>query len=214
MNKKIVLAIGAVLVVAVLAGGAFMAMRLLNTKSLSASGKEGGGANLMTLSQSDGKGGGGGQTFYAKQIPAPELPKQASDLRGQAVSLKDNSIFIGQVDRVTMAVINGVQQTQPTPPGPYTEVVVSKETKIYRDTTMDSMPKPSSGSSADHPQEIQQKVAATDLASITSGSMLQVWGQRRGDRLIADVVVVMGIGVFKGKPGNDSGPSTPAEPVK
>jgi hypothetical protein len=197
MNKKIYLIIGSVLVVALLAGGAFMAMRLLNAKTQSSMNPGGKGSNLIM--QSQGGPGGGKAQFYAKQIPAPELPKQTIDLRGQVVSVKDNSIFVGQMDKFVMGVKNGVVQQQPTPPGPYTEVVVSKDTKIYRDITMENMPTPSANSSPDNPAEIQQSVELVDVSAITPSSMVQVWGQRRGDRLIAEVMVVTGIGVFKVK---------------
>ncbi len=195
MKKTIYFVVGGIVAVVLLAGGAFMAMRLLNAKAQNIAGA---GGNKGLMLQSNGPGGK--QSVYMKQIPAPELPKQTPDMRGQIVSIQNNSIFVAQQDKFTVAVKNGVVQQQPTPVGPYTEVVVSKETKIYRDVTMENMPKPSGNSSPDNPVEIQQKVEPVDVSGIASGSMVQVWGQRRGDRLIADVLVVSGMAVIGGKP--------------
>ncbi len=189
MNKKIVFIVGGVLVVALLAGGAFMAMRLVNAKAQGAAGIGG----LMQFT-----GGGGKGSVYFKQIPASELPKQAADLRGLVTSVQNNSIYVAQADKIQMAVINGVQQQQPTPSGPSTEVVVSKDTKIYRDVTMENFQSPSTASGT---VQIQQKLDPADISAITANSYVQVWGQRRGDRINADVVVVMGIGVAKGTGG-------------
>jgi hypothetical protein len=105
MNKRTILIIGvAVVVVALLAGGAFMAMRLLNVKAMT-----GGGPGGMALTVG-GKGGGGGASVFFKQIPAPELPTQTPDLRGQVASVKDNSIYVAQEDMesgVILLKLNG-----------------------------------------------------------------------------------------------------------
>ena len=190
MKKTLIWIIGGVLIVVLLAGGAFMAMRLLGAKTLIGGGPGGPSLSMVT------KGGGAGSSVFFKQVPAPELPKQAPDLRGMVTSIQNNSIFVSQADKIQVSVINGVQQNLSTPTGPATEVVVSKDTKIWRDTTMDNMPKPGASSSGG-PMQIQQKVEAADISAITSNSFVQVWGQRRGDRITADVVVVMGIGVAK-----------------
>jgi hypothetical protein len=192
-KRNIYWIIGGVLIVVLLAGGAFMAMRLLNARAQGPLGMGGGGGMLQFNS------GGKSQSVMIKQIPAPELPKQAADLRGQVASVQNNSIYVAQQDKIRVAVINGQVQQQPTPSGPSTEVVVSKETKIYRDVTMDDMAKPAPGASGSTMQ-VQQKVEAADISAITPNSFVQVWGQRRGDRLNAEVIVVMGIAVIN-KPG-------------
>lgn len=197
MNKKIFLVIGGILMVALLAGGAFMAMRLLNVKAQVFNGK--GGGPEMSLNSKGGPGGG--KSVMMKLIAAPELPTQNADLRGLITDIKDNSLYVAQMNNIKVSVINGnTQMLQPTPEGPYTEVVVSKDTKIWRDVTMEDNQQPSGGT-ADQPVEIQQKVEASDISAIASGSFVQVWGQRRGDRLIADAIVVTGIAVIKGNGG-------------
>lgn len=197
MNKKLLIVIGAFLVVALLAGGAFMAMRLLNTKSPDsiANGGGGPGGNTMHIQS---QGGPGGNVSVSIQInPSPLLPKQTPDLRGMVTQVKDNSIFIAQMDKMMGGVINGKAVQQPTPAGPYTEVVISKDTKLYRDVTMDAMPDPSQMKNGG---KVDQKLEEVDASAIVTGnSNVQVWGQKRGDRLIADVIVVFGLAV-KGEP--------------
>ena len=193
MNKRTIFIIaGAVVVVALLAGGAFMGMRQLNVRT-----QFGGGGPGLPMVPGGGKGG---VSVMFKQVPAPELPKQAADLRGMVTSVKDNSVYVAPMDNVKVAVINGVQQQMSTPTGPSTEVVVGKDTKIWRDVTMESMPNPPIGAgNSGSPVQVQQKVEPADISAITPNSFVQVWGQRRGDRLNADTIVVMGIGVAKGK---------------
>ncbi len=188
-----------IVVLAVLAGGAFMAMRLLNARVQTSSGGEGPGG-LMRLSSAGGPSGGKSVSFKIK--PAPELPQQAPDVRGMVTKAQDNSFFVSQVDNMMVRINkDGEQQTMATPTGPATEVVVSKDTKIYRDATMDNVSPENTSGSADNPAEIQQKLELTDVSAITANtnSFVQVWGQRRGDRLIADIIVVNGLMVKGGK---------------
>jgi hypothetical protein len=149
-----------------------------------------------------------------EMTPAPEVPITRADLVGQVFNIKDNSLFVSDMARgggaegqtvviAGGAVTSGGPSTTDngptaTPSGPLTEVVVSKETLIYRDASMDNIPKPSdSGGSV----SVQQKVSLVDITQITPNSMVQVWGQKRGDRLIADTIVVMGLGVIEMKSG-------------
>jgi hypothetical protein len=207
MKKKFLIGIGAVLGVALLAGAVFMGVRLLNSKS-----PNGGLGGLLA-----GVGGpnSGKVSFSIQVTPAPELPTAGADIVGTVSSIKDNSIFVSEMGKGTEGgggntVIVGkaitssggsspdsglsTNDVSPTPSGPVTEVVVSKETKIYRDTSMDNVPKPQPGS--DTNLGIQQVLEPADVSSISSDSVVQVWGQKRGDRLIADTIVVIGTPVI------------------
>ncbi len=198
-RKNIFWIVGAVLIIALLAGGAFMAMRLLNTKTPETAGGMGGGGNLGLHVQGAGGPAGGAKSFSIKLIPSKDLPQQKADISGMVVRTQDNSFFVGEMNQMMVSNVNGKISTSPTPTGPYTEVVVSKETKIYRDITMESMPDPSKISG--NTTEVEQKLEAGTLSDVVAGnSNIQVWGQKRGDRLIADIVVVQGIGVIKGSP--------------
>ncbi len=48
---------------------------------------------------------------------------------------------------------------------------------------------------------IQQKVEIAEMPQVTAEWVVIVWGQRRGDRVIADVVVTMGPVVIQKKTG-------------
>ncbi len=204
MKKKVLIGVGAVLGVALLAGAVFMAVRLLNAKA---------SANGPAIPLAGLGGPDSGKTsFQIQMTPAPELPTAHADLVGQVTSIQDNSIFVAEMSKSSAGgnvVIVGkevqgggssgdsgptIYQTAPTPSGPVTEVVVSQSTVIYRDVSMNNVPKPQPGSSTSI--GVQQVVELTDISSISDSSMVQVWGQKRGDRLIADVIVVMGIAVF------------------
>ncbi len=68
--------------------------------------------------------------------------------------------------------------------GPVVEVVVTPQTTVYRDVTMDQYSsQPPAG------QKIQQVVVKGSLDEISQYSSLQVWGRKTGDRFIADVLV-------------------------
>jgi len=214
-KKKIFIGIGAVLAVALLAGAAFMAVRLINSN-----GANGNNSLLAGL----GAGGPGGVSFSIQITPAPELPNAKADLSGQVTSVQNNSVFVAPFEGgkggganvviVGKAISGGSSSSDsgpstnidtggssPTPSGPTTEVVITKDTKIYRDASMDSVPKPQPGS-GDVNMGIQQVLDPVDISQIVTDSMVQVWGQKRGDRLIADTIVVMGVAVFStgGKP--------------
>jgi hypothetical protein len=196
-KRKVWFGIGGVLVVILLAGAAFMAMRLLNSKSPGGIGFLSGGLPL------GGKGSSGAvQSIRIESDPNADLPKQAPDLTGQVASVKDNSFFVAVPSGSGGITVfsGGTGGAQPTPAGPYNEVVITNKTKIWRDATMDAMAKPAGGSNG--VQSIQQKLERTDSSILIPNAFVQVWGQKRGDRLIADVMVVMGGGVVSGKGGH------------
>jgi hypothetical protein len=196
-RKTIYWIIGGVLIVALLAGGVFMAMRLLNQKPQQA--LNGGGGGNLSL-RTGGGPGGAGKSVSIHIIPSKELPQQNADMRGMVVKIENNSLYVGEMQQMMVSNINGKISTSPTPAGPYTEVVVSQDTKVYKDVTMDSMPDPSTASNGT--TEVQQQLEAGSISDVVPGNTsVQVWGQKRGDRLIAEVVVLQGIGVIKGGPG-------------
>ncbi len=208
MKKTILFGIGGMLLLALLAGAAFMGMRLINARASSQGLPGAGGGGMLQLS---GKGGpGGGKMSIQIQItPAAELPRSSPDFVGQVSSIQGNSIYVVQMNQFSggpstsssggQSDSGGGSTTSDGVPtqsanGPTIEVVVTKETVIYRDQTMEDVPKPSGSGS----QSIgmQQKVELADISQVVQDYMVQVWGQKRGDRLIADVIVVMGPAVI------------------
>ncbi len=198
MKKKILFGIGAVLAVALLAGAAYLGMRLLNAKTASNL-----PSNMMVAS--GGPGGSGKVSITIQMTPAPELPKTRSDFSGQVKSIDGNSLFVTEQNKFAMRVVQGsnsnnsgqsTQEETDSSSGPTVEVVVAQETTVYRDKTMENVPRPSSGTST---ISVQQVVEPADISQIAEGYMVQVWGQKRGERIIADVILVMGPVVYTKK---------------
>ena len=142
---------------------------------------------------------------------APELPQSAPDVRGQLVEAKDNSLTVSTFGeglaggKVSASTSSGSGNSPSTSTGgdssasTTTEVVVTQNTKVYRDTTFDAM---SGGPPADG--KIQQKVEPYTLAQAAKDGVDSVtaWGAKRGDRLVADVVVLGRSMIVYQKSGN------------
>jgi len=87
-------------------------------------------------------------------IPAPELPTSMPDVAGDITDVKDNRLFVSSQSKA-----------QPIG-GPVIEVVIVQETKIYRDVTRDHLPTP------DPNQTRQQAQMVVELS--TSDQLVQV----------------------------------------
>ncbi len=88
-------------------------------------------------------------------------------------------------DKVTVAVSkDGSVDTQTDGNGQKLEVVVTSETTVYKDVT-----EPPEVNALPSDGKIHQKVAPGSLDEIGSHSFISAWGERRGDRLIAKVLM-------------------------
>jgi hypothetical protein len=165
-----------VVLVLVLGAAAFLGGRYLQKGPQQAIGA----GNGIVISN----GPGGATRFFSNNdiITAPELPKTASDARGIFVRRQDNSIFVGtgKVQLNISVKPGGTPQSGSSYDGPLVEVVVTAKTKIYRDAT-DLQDLPSSAT------KIQQKVVPGSLDEVGQTSMVNAWGKKVGDRLVADV---------------------------
>ncbi len=171
-------------VVLVLGGAAFVAARLLQKPAQSRSGIE----SVVSAS--------GDSVFTNVEMEmesAPELPDTPSEASGILTRVEDNSLFITLFEGNTLTAVSSSDSDEiiiPTPEGGGVEVeiVVTKDTQIYRDVT--EFPSFSSGEKT--PGVLQQKVEPITPNDIGKQGGVVVWGQRRGDRIIADVVVYHG----------------------
>lgn len=182
--KRIGLMIGGILLVLVLAGAAFMAARLLNPPEGVIAG---GGAEMVMVQD-----GGSGPVRIGLNIePAPELPQSPPEVAGLFVRREDNSLFVGTGNIEIGVDIDetGQRSTSTDFSGPILEVVVTRDTTIYRDKT--EFPSPSEAKSGE--VTIQQIVEAVDslndLGENNPNTEVQVWGTRSGDRVVAQVLV-------------------------
>jgi hypothetical protein len=186
--KKPILTIGGTLLLVVLLGcAAYIGGRLLNGEGI------------------PGTSAGGVDSSDHNFQPAKELPQTPPDLGKEIFDHRqDNSIFVGTGQIQMSAKMDpqtGQVQTFSSHSGPVVEVVVTAQTIIYKDTTMQQYNgQPPQG------QTIQQVVEPGSLDEIGQSSSITVWGRKTGDRYIADILVYTNQAfVPKPKPGAPPG---------
>ena len=187
-NKRLIIVLGILVIVVGVA--AFIGGRLLNQKA----GPLGFGLP---------KGNGDMMSVSIQITPAPELPTTKPETLGLFVERKDNSIVLSSVSMdaggggMVVQVGGGEGESVAGSPvgndGPKVEVVVTKETTIYLETTQPSGP-PSPGNNN---MVLQQTVAEGSLDDLTSQSFVTVWGRKSGDRIIAEVLFISNPVMFK-----------------
>ena len=104
-------------------------------------------------------------------IPATELPPNQADLLGTVIEKRDNSLMLRPITKSA-----GDQNNPPV------ELVLAADTKVYIDTTSDRTGHIVNGM-------LQQTLEAFDPNNIAANDTIVAWGQRRGDRLTAAIVV-------------------------
>jgi hypothetical protein len=122
-------------------------------------------------------------------LPAEELPITPPTVEALFVERQDNIIIIedeqplGDSASGSPVGIGG---------GPKVEVVITTETLVYHDTTQPPVRRPS----GNDPRVIQQTIEEGTLDDlIPSQSLVMAWGRKSGDRIIADVMVYLDLGM-------------------
>jgi len=165
----------ALALVIVLGAAAFLAGRLMNRPEVQAGLGRGSGPRIAI---SKGGPGGSGVPIELDIKPAAELPQTPPDAAGILTKRKDNSLFIG-TGSVTIAA-SGDGKVDTNYDGPVVEVVVTQDTRIYRDVTQidpDNLA-----------ESLQQQVELATLEDIAGQASISAWGRKVGDRVIADVL--------------------------
>lgn len=190
MKRKqwIIALLGGLVVVALLAAGAYTAVRLLADDG--GPSQSSGPARVMQEVIDNGSGPVSVLTTF---LPAPELPDEPSAAAGIVLSRQDNSVMLGtgNIDVRVEAEIDPAtgqesRSVVPSTDGPELEIVIGPDTVLYRDVTDFSADAPTESGE----REVQQVVRPADSADAIEPQMeMQVWGERRGDRIIATVVV-------------------------
>jgi hypothetical protein len=178
MKRNILIFGGIFGLVLLLAGATYIGGRLLNGQGLP--GISGG---PMVL------GNGGGQEVRINTddiLPAEDLPQTPALARGLFDHRQDNSIFVGtgQVMVTVEQDPSGKVETSAEHDGPVVEIVLTAQTVIYQDVTMQQFDGP-----PPQGQKIQQVVEPGTLDGVGESSMITVWGRKTGDRIIAEVLV-------------------------
>jgi hypothetical protein len=167
MKKRILIAGGIVVLVVLLAGAAFVGGQLLTEQGL----------------PGQASSGGNGRN---QNIPAKELPQTPADVSGVFDHRQDNSIFVGtgQVGKMATTDQSGQVHFSLTHTGPTIEVVVSPQTKVYRDVTSQQYTDQQLRN-----ESVQQVVEPGSLDEVGQPSIVTAWGKKTGNRIIADVLV-------------------------
>jgi len=157
------------------AGGAFMAGRLLSEGNGNPGAGDGAKVQIGT---------GNGQMVEANFIKADELPEESPDVAGVFERRQDNSIFVDETDGGfvlapnedgTLSVANAT--------GKISEIVVTAETVVYANLTLDSLDEAAASGI------LRQQIELGTVEEIGELSFVQAWGEMRGDRLLASVLL-------------------------
>ena len=149
--------------IAVLAAAAFVGLSLLNPNLASLSG-------LRLPGAASGAGDKKPAITY-NVIRATEMPATNPDLTGRLQQKQDNSLM--------------VQPDSKGAPAPLVEVVVTGQTRLYRNATGDFLGTPPAPGAT-----VQMVLAPYSLEQVAVGDRVIAWGQQRGGRLVADVIMV------------------------
>jgi len=123
-----------------------------------------------------------------RPVKAKELPPAEPDAVGLVVKREDNTLSIGThvVKFHTVRDASGqIINREAGYDGPLVEVVITHDTQIYRDVTLIGRGQPIETGM------IQQMVQVATLDDIDQQTLLQVWGIRQGDRLVARTLLIM-----------------------
>ncbi|GJM42754.1 MAG: hypothetical protein DHS20C20_30360 [Ardenticatenaceae bacterium] len=198
----------ALVVLGVLGGGAYTAVQRLTPQVVSngeeavaaAEAPSGGGRVMQSVMSQDG---GPSVAVQTTILPAPELPDEPSAAFGILASREDNTLLVGtgNIDLEVDIEVNpetGQETTNlvPSTDGPQLEVVITPDTRIYRDVTDLTMPPDQESGEREIVQQVRQVDSSDD---VTGNVELEVWGERRGDRIVATVIVYgpLGGGAFE-----------------
>ncbi len=182
MNRKTVGILIAALVVVVLAAGSVTAVNLLSNQNDAGDLP----AGAMVFEDVTDDGTGNPVTVKTIILPAEELPSRPSEASGALLREEDNSYFVGTGSiSVSVSTINGETSTAVEHSGPEIEVIANRDTQYFRDVTEVDFT-----ASESKEQTLQQEVMLVDQPDVMpEGASMQVWGEKSGDRVIAETIV-------------------------
>ncbi|MFZ5919331.1 MAG: hypothetical protein ACOYZ7_20575 [Chloroflexota bacterium] len=168
MKRTVLIAGSVVGLIVLLAGAAFVGARMLGGQAQS----DGGSESRYVISDASGSKG-------FDLVAAAELPTTSPDVGGLFLRREDNSIIVG-TGEVRLTIRDG--QVNGFHSGPEVEIVITHDTLVYRDKTPMQ-------SDAIVDGKLQQVVGPGSLEELETYSFISVWGEQRGDRLLARVLV-------------------------
>jgi hypothetical protein len=178
------LIIGGGLLLVLLVGAAFVGGRLLARQPAQQERPAQQGLILESRDQ--------GGVVHQEAGPPPErpeeLPDEEPDVVGVFTRRDGNSLFVGTGRLTAKASVDGTIETEYD--GPELEIVVTHDTEIYEERI-------EIRSEEGTPEDIVQPGSLED---IVGNMMVRVWGEKRGDRITARVLVYQSIGGPGGRP--------------
>ena len=180
MKRSLLIGLGLIGLLVVLGAGAFTAVRLLNPTE---DNDLPSGAQVFEDVYDDGTGNP--VTVKTVILPAPELPDEEIAAGGVFVRQEDNSYYVGTGSTsVNINIVDGVPEVGVDHSGPEVEVVVNRDTIFYEDITEVGYE-----STESKEQTLQQVVRQVEQPSdLLGGASMTIWGERRGDRVVATVI--------------------------
>lgn len=172
MKRSIWLAGGVVALVLLLGGAAFVAGRLLAAPVLTSDNQD-----ALVSGSGDQKSGSAVQVDVK---PAAEMPESPADVSGLFVRREDNNLFVG-TGQLSAVLVDGKWKQYHD--GPVMEIVTTHHTQIYRDNILQKLGGVAPSGS------VQQVLEPGSVEEMGENTFVMAWGQRRGDRLVAEVVV-------------------------
>lgn len=176
--------IGLAALIVLLGAAAFIGGQLLNSQAVS-----GASPFQAVAGQPGGANVPGMQTAFEMEVePAQGIPQTEPDVVGLLARRGDKSLFLTTGNIVITVGVNpdGTLSADGSADGPEVEVVIPHTAQVYIDTT--------ALTHAGVPQTDgarQQTVEPGNVKEIGKNSMISVWGERRGDRIIAHTVLYM-----------------------
>jgi hypothetical protein len=165
MKRKVTIGFGVIILVALLAGAAYVIPRLASGRLTNLV------AAIPGLSAANKDG-----EIDVKLIPASQLPPHPPDWVGTVASTRDNSIF-----------------ATPRNGGAAIEIVTNKDTLLWQDDNgIIRKEIPSAGNSAGT-VHVQESVQAIAISQVLANDDILIWGEQRGDRFIASTVLLRGM---------------------
>ena len=183
----------------ILAAGAYTAVQLLAEPEVETAAASSG--RVMQSVRVDNNGAS--VSVQTTILPAPELPDEEAAAFGIVLDRRDDVLTVGTGDielavEVEVDASTGQQKTSvvPSTNGPELEVVLTRDTQLYRDVTDIAGQLPDESGEVTIVQEVRP---VTDSSQIEVQMEVQVWGERRGDRIVAEVLVFVPLagGIFE-----------------
>ena len=163
MNNKLRASLIILAGIVVLAAAAFVGLSLLNPNLADLRG--------LRLPGAATEAGGQKRTVTYDVVRATELPAANPDAVGRLEQRQDNSLMVRPDSKGGSA--------------PLVEVVITGQTRLYRNATGDAFGTPPAPGST-----VPMVLAPYSLEQVAVGDSVIAWGERRGDRLVAEVVMV------------------------